>query len=79
MRENWASESQLKTASSCAARGFWEVCTLQLLCSSTHAFVAPFPRAKRSFAARVLIRLIVAVVALDFVENRQSEHSSSSS
>ena len=43
-----------------------------------HIFVAPFPRTKRSFGARgALIRFIVAVVALDFVESRQREHSSS--
>ena len=41
-----------------------------------HVFVAPFPRAKRSFGARgALIRFIVAVVALDSVERRQREHS----
>ena len=43
-----------------------------------HVFVAPFPRAKRSFGARgVLIRLIFVVVTLDFVESRQREYSRS--
>ena len=42
-----------------------------------HVFVAPFPRAKRSFCARgALIHFIVAVAALEF-ESRQREHSSS--
>ena len=43
-----------------------------------HVFVATFPRAKRLFGARgALIRFSVAVVALDFVDSRQREHSSS--
>ena len=43
-----------------------------------HVFGAPFPRAKRSLGAGgALIYLIVAVVALDFVQSRQREHSSS--
>ena len=50
---------------------------IQLLAVLKHVFVAPFPRANCSFGAReALIRLIVAFVALDFVESRQSEHSS---
>ena len=53
---------------------------IELLAVLKHVFVAPFPRAKRSFGARgALIRFIVAVVALDFVKTRQREHSSSSS
>ena len=40
-----------------------------------HVFVAPFPRAKHSLGAReALVRFIVAVVALNFVESRQREH-----
>ena len=52
---------------------------IQLLAVLKHVFVAPFPRAKRSFGARgALIRCIVAVVTLDFVERCQSEHNSCS-
>ena len=80
IRGSRAGESQLKTAS-CPARGFYGVCLHSAACSAQgHVFVAPFPRAKCSFGARgVLIHFIVAVVALDFVESRQSKHSSSSS
>lgn len=45
-------------------------------CAQAHRFAAAFPRENRSFGAPgVLARFIVAVVALDFVESRQSEHS----
>ena len=54
-----------------------EVCN-ELLSVLKHVLVAPFPRAKRSFGARgALTRFIVAVLAFDFVESLQSEHSSS--
>ena len=44
-----------------------------------HLFVALFPRQKCSFGARgALIPSIAAVVALELVESRQSEHSSRS-
>ena len=79
IRGSRAGENQLKTAS-CPARGFYGVCLHSAACcAQPHVFVAPCPRAKRSFGARgALIRFIVAVVALVSVESRQSDHSSSS-
>ena len=76
-RGSRAGESQLKTAS-CPARAFWGVCLHPAACcAQPHVLVALFPRAK--YGARgALIRFIVAVVALDFVESRQRKHRSSS-
>ena len=81
IRGTRAGESQLRTASSCPvllAGSRRSVC-IQLLAVLKHVFVAPFPRAKCLFGARgALIPFIVAVVALESVESRLSEHSSSS-
>ena len=74
-------ENSLKTASSfpvLLAASRWPVC-IQLLAVLKHTFVSPFPRAKCSFGARgALTPFTAAVVALEPVESRQSEHSSSS-
>ena len=81
IRGSRAGESQLKIASSCPvllAASRWPVC-IQLLAVLKHTFVSPFPRAKCSFGARgALTPFTAAVVALEPVESRQSEHSSSS-
>ena len=79
MRGSRAGESQFKTAFFSPSRVLggqhWAAC-----CAQARVFVSAFSRAKCSFGARgTLIRFIVAVVALDFVESRQREHSSSSS
>ena len=74
IRGSRAGESQSKTASCSRVLGDLHSAAC---CAQPHVFVAPFPRAKRSFGARgALVRFIVALVALDLVG--QSEDSSSS-
>ena len=76
IRGSRAGESQLKTTLAWHSRALGGL-HRAACCAQAHVFVAPFPRAKRSFGARgALIRFIDAVVALDFVESRQIEHSS---
>ena len=82
IRVSRAGESQLKTASSrpvLLAGSRRSVC-IQLLAVLKHtSLLRLFPRAMSSFGARgALISFILAVVALELVESRQSEHSSSS-
>ena len=79
MRGSRAGESQFKTAFFSPSRVLggqhWAAC-----CAQARVFVSAFSRAKCSFGARgAPVPFIVAVVALQLAESRESEHSSSSS